>query len=118
MKKELEWENDYFGIYLSCDNCDNNMINVTGIDWKDFKDYSNSKSLTLDDIYFLKNRNNRDKQVASNTRQEMKNQMERVRAKPQSVASTGSQGTPKKSLDDNIFDSILGIDKELDSMFT
>lgn len=92
--------------------------NMTDEQWKDFKDYSNSKSLTLDDIYFLKNRNNRDKQVASNTRQEMKNQMERVRAKPQSVASTGSQGTPKKSLDDNIFDSILGIDKELDSMFT
>ena len=39
MKKELEWENDYFGIYLSCDNCDNSMINVTGIDWKNFQDY-------------------------------------------------------------------------------
>ena len=48
---------------------------------------------------------------------EMKDQMQRVRNKPQSAARAGSQGTQQKSGDDNIFDSILGIDKELDSMF-
>ena len=85
--------------------------------WNDFVDYSKSRTLTLDDIYFLKNRDNRDTQVANSTREEMKDQMQRVRSKPQSAARAGSQGTPQKSGDDNIFDSILGIDKELDSMF-
>ena len=85
--------------------------------WNDFVDYSTSRTLTLDDIYFLKNRDNRDTQVANSTREEMKDQMQRVRSKPQSAARAGSQGTPQKSGDDNIFDSILGIDKELDSMF-
>jgi hypothetical protein len=86
-------------------------------EWSDFTDYSKSRKLTLDDIYFLKNRDGRDKQVANSTREEMKGQMQRVRSKPQSAARAGSQGTPQKSGDDNIFDSILGIDKELDSMF-
>jgi len=86
-------------------------------EWNEFVDYSKSRTLTLDDIYYLKNRDNRDKQVANTTREEMKNQMQRVRSKPQSAAKAGSQGTPQKSGDDNIFDSILGIDKELDSMF-
>ena len=91
--------------------------NMTNEEWNEFVDYSKSRTLTLDDIYYLKNRDNRDKQVANSTRQEMKDQMQRVRNKPQSVAKAGSQGTPQKSGDDNIFDSILGIDKELDSMF-
>ena len=86
-------------------------------EWNEFVEYSKSRTLTLDDIYFLKNRDSRDKQVAQSTRQEMKEQMQRVRNKPQSAAKTGSQGTPQKSTDDNIFDSILGIDKELDSVF-
>jgi len=91
--------------------------NMTNEEWNEFVDYSKSRTLTLDDIYYLKNRDNRDKQVANSTREEMKNQMQRVRSKPQSAARAGSQGTPQKSGDDNIFDSILGIDKELDSMF-
>ena len=91
--------------------------NMTNEEWNEFVDYSKSRTLTLDDIYYLKNRDSRDKQVANSTREEMKNQMQRVRSKPQSAARAGSQGTPQKSGDDNIFDSILGIDKELDSMF-
>ena len=91
--------------------------NMTNEEWNEFVDYSKSRTLTLDDIYYLKNRDNRDKQVANSTREEMKNQMQRVRSKPQSAARAGSQGTPQKSGDDNIFDSILVIDKELDSMF-
>tara|TARA_R110000824_G_scaffold103273_1_gene245351 strand:- start:5510 stop:6373 length:864 start_codon:yes stop_codon:yes gene_type:complete len=91
--------------------------NMSNEEWNEFIDYSKSRTLSLDDIYFLKNRDSRDSQVANSTRQEMKDQMQRVRNKPQSAARAGSQGTQQKSGDDNIFDSILGIDKELDSMF-
>ena len=86
-------------------------------EWGDFVDYSKSRSLTLDDIYFLKNRDNRDKQVANSTRKEMKEQMERVRNKPKSAARTGSQGTVEKSGDDMIFDTILGSTNELEKAF-
>ena len=86
-------------------------------EWSDFTDYSKSRKLTLDDIYFLKNRDSRDKQVANSTRQEMKEQMQRVRNKPQSVAKTGSSGTVETSEEDQVFDAILGIDSELESAF-
>ena len=86
-------------------------------EWGEFVDYGKSRTLTLDDIYFLKNRDNRDKQVANSTRQEMKDQMQRVRNKPQSVAKTGSSGTVETSEEDQVFDAILGIDSELESAF-
>ena len=86
-------------------------------EWGEFVDYSKSRTLTLDDIYFLKNRDSRDKQVANSTRQEMKDQMRRVRNKPQSVAKTGSSGTVETSEEDQVFDAILGIDSELESAF-
>ena len=86
-------------------------------EWGEFVDYSKSRTLTLDDIYFLKNRDSRDKQVANSTRQEMKDQMQRVRNKPQSVAKTGSSGKVETSEEDQVFDAILGIDSELESAF-
>ena len=86
-------------------------------EWGEFVDYSKSRTLTLDDIYFLKNRDSRDKQVANSTRQEMKDQMQRVRNKPQSVAKAGSSGTIETSEEDQVFDAILGIDSELESAF-
>jgi len=86
-------------------------------EWGEFVDYGKSRTLTLDDIYFLKNRDSRDKQVANSTRQEMKEQMQRVRNKPQSVAKTGSSGTVETSEEDQVFDAILGIDSELESAF-
>ena len=86
-------------------------------EWSEFVDYGKSRTLTLDDIYFLKNRDSRDKQVANSTRQEMKEQMQRVRNKPQSVAKTGSSGTVETSEEDQVFDAILGIDSELESAF-
>ena len=86
-------------------------------EWGEFVDYSKSRTLTLDDIYFLKNRDVRDKQVANSTRQEMKDQMQRVRNKPQSVAKAGSPGTIAVSEEDQVFDAILGIDSELESAF-
>ena len=47
----------------------------------------------------------------------MKDQMQRVRNKPQSVAKAGSPGTTAVSEEDQVFDAILGIDSELESAF-
>ena len=86
--------------------------------WSKFVDYANSRSLSLDDIYFLQNRNSRDKTVADSARKDMTEQMRRVRQKPQSASSVGgADRSDGVSEDDQVFNSILGIDSELESAF-
>ena len=86
--------------------------------WSKFVDYANSRSLSLDDIYFLQNRDSRDKTVADSARKDMTEQMRRVRQKPQSASSVGgADRSDGVSEDDQVFNSILGIDSELESAF-
>ena len=85
-------------------------------EWKDFVDFAKSKSLELEDIYFLKNRKNREANIADNTREQMANQMRKAQDQPRSLATAGS--TPvEQSPDDSVFDAIVGLDSELDSVF-
>ena len=85
-------------------------------EWKDFVDFAKSKSLELEDIYFLKNRQNREANIADNTREQMANQMRKAQDQPRSLATAGS--TPvEQSPDDSVFDAIVGLDSELDSVF-
>ena len=89
---------------------------MTDDEWGSFVDFAKSKSLELDDIYFLKNRQNRDANIADNTRQQMAEQMRKAQAQPRSLATAGS--TPvEQSPDDSVFDAIAGLDSELDSVF-
>jgi len=85
-------------------------------DYDELVDYAKSRSLTLEDIYYLKNRSERDMNVARATRDGMREQMQNVRQKPTSLSHTGSKQVDQ-SEEDKIFDSILGIDKHLDSAF-
>ena len=86
--------------------------------WSKFVDFANSRSLSLDDIYFLQNRNSRDKTVANSARKEMSEQMKRVRQKPQSASSVGgADRSDDVSENDQVFNAILGIDSELESAF-
>ena len=86
--------------------------------WQDFVKFANSRSLSLDDIYYLMNRQSRDKNVAQSTRQDMAEQMKRVRQKPQSASSIGGAvRNEQPSQEDQVFNAILGIDSELESVF-
>ena len=86
--------------------------------WKDLVDYANSRTLSLDDIYYLKNRENRDKNVADSARKDMSEQMKRVRQKPQSASSIGgATRSDDMTPDEQVFEAILGIDSELESVF-
>lgn len=69
--------------------------NMTKEQYEDFVRFANSRPLSLDDIYTLKNLSERDANIADNTRQEMKNQMENVRKQPASVASLGEASSTK-----------------------
>ena len=85
-------------------------------EWSSFVDFAKGKSLELDDIYYLKNRQNRDANIADNTRQEMADQMRKTQEQPSSLATAGSAAV-EKSTDDTIFDNIVGLDSELESVF-
>ena len=90
--------------------------NLSEEQWTDFVSFAKNKTLQLDDIYYLMNRGNREKQIAQSANQEVTNQMKRVQQRPQSLASTGSSPEPQKSPEDSVFEEILGIDRTLDNV--
>ena len=85
-------------------------------DWEVFVDFAKSKSLELDDIYYLMNRKNRDEKIADSTRQDMHDKMRETQDRPNSLATTGGTQV-EKSTDDRVFESILGVDNQLDEVF-
>lgn len=89
--------------------------NVSEGDYDDLMNYAKSHRLSLEDVYYLKNRDNRDTQVAGNAREEVIKQMKNVRQMPTSVASSGNVQREEKSVDDAVFDKLLsqgaGLDK-------
>ena len=92
-------------------------MNMSDEEWSTFTDFAKSKSLELEDIYYLMNRKNRDSQIADSTRQEIQNKMREVQQQPSTLATQGSIPV-EKSTDDNVFDTILCTDSELEKAFS
>jgi len=92
-------------------------MNMSDEEWSTFTDFAKSKSLELEDIYYLMNRKNRDSQIADSTRQEIQNKMREVQSQPSTLATQGSVPV-EKNADDNVFDAILGTDSELEKAFS
>ena len=90
--------------------------NMNESEWDDFKTFAKTKNLTLDDIYYLKNRESRETNIAKDASNQVAQQMKNVNERPQSLATSGSQQV-ESSQDDQLFNSILGIDKDLESAF-
>ena len=84
--------------------------------WSNFTEFAKSKSLELDDIYYLMNRKNRDGKIADNVRQEVHNKMREVQQQPGTLATQGSTAV-EQSPDDSVFDAILGSTHELEKAF-
>ena len=92
-------------------------MNMSDEEWEEFTDFAKSKSLELEDIYYLMNRKNRDSQIADSTRQEIHNKMREVQSQPSTLATQGSVPV-EKSTDDTVFDTILGTGGELEKAFS
>ena len=90
--------------------------NMSDEDYAVFKDAAKNHKMTLDDIHYLLNKNNNEKNVASNTKKEMLNQMKNVRNMPTSASGANSQGETV-SEDRNVFNSILGTGDSVDNLF-
>ena len=78
--------------------------------------FAKSRKLSLDDIYYLYNRENRDKNIANSARKEVTEQMKNVRQKPKSVSTAGSQ-TVEQSTDDLIFDQVASQGAGVEELF-
>jgi uncharacterized protein (UPF0147 family) len=89
---------------------------MTDEEWSNFTEFAKSKSLELDDIYYLMNRKNRDGKIADNVRQEVHNKMREVQQQPGTLATQGSTAV-ERSPDDSVFDAILGSTHELEKAF-
>ena len=89
---------------------------MTDGEWSEFVDFAKSKSLELEDIYFLMNRKKRDANIADNARQQVATQMKKTQNQPRSLATAGSTAV-EQSQDDQVFDALMGIDQQLDNAF-
>ena len=90
--------------------------NLSEEQWKDFVSFAKNKTLQLDDIYYLMKRKERESNIADNARQQVASQMKKVQEQPRSLATAGS-ATVEASQDDQVFDTLLGIDQKLDNAF-
>ena len=89
---------------------------MTDSEWSTFVDFAKNKSLELDDIYYLMKRKERESNIADNARQQVATQMRKTQEQPRSLATAGS-ATVEASQDDQVFDTLLGIDQKLDNAF-
>ena len=90
---------------------------MTQEEFEGFKTQAQSRSLSLDDIYYLLNKDKTNQNVANSTKKDMLNQMKNVRNIPTSASDSNSQGVAKKSQDNEVFDNMLGIDGDVDNLF-
>ena len=72
--------------------------------------------MTYDDVYYLLNKDQANKNVANATKEDMLKQMKSVQNMPTSASDSNSQGRPEASQDDSVFDIMAGID-EADDLF-
>jgi hypothetical protein len=87
--------------------------NMSEEDWNEFQSYAENQTLSLDDILYLKN-----KEADTNQRARVDNTSaaRQLQRQPASAATVGSNSV-QVSEEDDVFDAILGIDKQLENAF-
>ena len=82
-----------------------------------FKKAAAAKPMTLDDAYYLINRDMQARNIANNTKKDMLGQMQNVRNIPTSASDSNNQGNSQKTPDQKVFDNMLGLDEDVDNLF-
>ena len=90
---------------------------MSDADFEEFKKTAQSRKLTLEDVFYIVNKDKTNQNVANSTKKEMLSQMKNVRNMPTSASDSNSQGSGEKSMEDNIFDAIQGVDTSVDNLF-
>jgi len=90
---------------------------MTNEEFAQFKNLAKQRSLSLDDVYYLLNKDKAATNVANNTKQDMLNQMKNVRNIPTSASDSNNQGSSEKSPEDRLFEGMLNVDGGVDDLF-
>lgn len=88
---------------------------IPGAEMKELLQEAAKKKLSLDDTYYLRNRENAGRNMATNVRKDVMNQMQNARNIPQSASHSNSARVEKDPVDD-LFDTLKGSD-EADNLF-
>ena len=90
---------------------------ISDDEYSDMMSWANEHQTTLDDIYYLKIRGERDQKVVKGAKEDMLKQMKSVRSIPASVSNKNTVKTERKH-EDEVFDALKDVDSGLDGLFT
>jgi hypothetical protein len=85
-------------------------------EYQDMMTWANNHKTSMEDIYYLKNKDKRDKNVVKGTKEDMLKQMKSVRSMPASVSNKNTEKAEVKH-DDAVFDALKTVDSGLDNIF-
>jgi hypothetical protein len=88
--------------------------NLSGDEFKDFQEKAKGYKMTLEDAFWLVNRNKVNQNIANSTREDTLRQMKNVRSIPQSNSSTNNAGSVDKSDSDKLLEALKGVDGGFD----
>ena len=91
--------------------------NMTPEQFGEFQKAASQKRMTLDDAYYILNKDRTAANVANNTKSDMLTQMKNVRNIPATASDSNNQGTSQQNPDDKLFDSMVGSDSDVDNLF-
>ncbi len=91
--------------------------NLTNEEFSEFQEKAKGHRMTLDDAYYLVNRDKVQKNVANASKEDTLRQMKNVRSIPTSQASTNNAGEVNKSEGDKILDVLKDLDGGVDGLF-
>jgi len=91
--------------------------NMTDEQFDQFKQAASQKRMTLDDAYYILNKDKAAANVANSTKAAMLNQMKNVRNIPTTASDSNNQGTSQKNPNDSIFDAMVGSENDVDNLF-
>ena len=96
------------------------FVDANGMNKDEFSELSKwaqTHQLSWDDINFLKNRDKANAKIASNSKQQVLNQMKNVQSMPATASSAGGENPGDRDHNDSIFDLIQKADNNLDNVF-
>ena len=82
--------------------------------FKELSDWAQTHQLSWDDIYYLKNRDKANAKIASNSKQQVLDQMKNVQSVPATASSAGGEAPGDRDHNDAIFDLIQKADNNLE----
>ena len=90
---------------------------MTDEEYEGFVNAAKDHILTLEDVHYLLNKDKTATNTANSTKKDMLDQMKTVRTMPTSASGANSQGSKEQSVEDSLFDSLKGVDGDLDNLF-